>query len=244
MKLKKAWVAGSSQVFNYSGSAKKGLNIGLRSGDVLLIKKTKIIKICALFSRFNPLLDDTNGGVFCPTVRFEEWIHAESCSFFGQKLGKDDAMRILGAFYNEGLFSTYFRYPGIDHEERSPGFDLVAALAECKGRICIFREKGFIVRVKLLKVTEEDDGVWLKLKPIPTPGFSAAGKPKIEVGMNFDYIHADLGFVQTSLVSWTLLTHPAMNEHLTDFAASRPEMRAFIQELYAVMKARRRENNE
>ena len=148
MKLKKAWVAASNQLFNYSGSAKTGLNISLRSGDALLIKKSEIIKICRLFSRFNPLLDDTNGGVFCPTVRFEEWIHAESCSFFGQKLGKDDAMRILGAFYNEGLFSTYFRYPGIDHEERSPGFDLVAALAECKGRICIFREKGFIVSVR------------------------------------------------------------------------------------------------
>ena len=238
MKLKKAWVAGSNQVFNYSGGAESGLSICLRSGDVLLLPKSKIIKICRRFSRFNPLLDDTNGSVFCPTARFEQWIHGKSSLFFGQQLENDDAMRILGALYNEGLFDKYFLYPGIRREDCAQEFDLVAALTECKGRICIFREKGFIIRANLIKVTEEDDGVWLKLKPIPTPGFSSAGKSKLEVGMNFDYIRADLGFVQTSLVSWSLVTHPAMNEHLSDFAASHPDMRSFIQELYAVMKAR------
>ena len=239
VKIKKAWVAGSKQSFDYTGSAVAGLTLGLSTGRDLLISGSQVHGIGALFSRFNPLLDDVSGNVFCPTARFEKWVERESASFFCRQLGRDDAMRILGALYGEGLFSTCFPYPGKDDEGCFRNLDLVAALKECKDRICIFREKASIVRVKLLKVTGKDDGVWLVLKPVPSPGFYSVGTGKFEVGMNFDYIHADHGFIQTSLISWTLVTHPAMIERLSTFAAALPDTDSFLREFQVVTGVRR-----
>lgn len=241
VKIKKAWVAGSKQSFDYTGSALVGLTLGLNSGSELLISKSQVRAIGALFSRFTPLLDDVNGNIFCPTARFEQWVERESASFFGRQLSRDDAMRILGALYGEGLFTTWFRYPGKDDEGCFRDLDLFLALKECTERICIFREKASIVRVKLLKVTGKDDGVWLVLKPVPSPGFSSVGNARFEVGMNFDYIHADHGFIQTSLISWTLVTHPAMVERLSTFAAALPDTASFLREFHVVTGVRRLE---
>lgn len=88
-----------------------------------------------LFSRFNPLPDDVNGNIFCPTVRFEQWVERESASYFGRQLGRDDAMRILGALYGEELFATWLRYPGMDDEGCFRDLGLVASLKDCKDRI-------------------------------------------------------------------------------------------------------------
>ena len=74
----------------------------------------------------------------------------------------------------------------------------------------------------------------LVLKSVPSPGFSSVGTGKFKVAMSLDYVHADHGFVQTSMISWTLVTHPAMVERLSTFAAALPDTASFLREFHVV----------
>lgn len=234
---KQAYAARSANVFGYSGNAEVGLSIDLESGGSLFIRPQQVRDIIARFSRFNPLLDDTKGNVFCPTARFESWIEKDARSFFSRRLSEDAAMRILGAFYNEGLIEKHFRHAA-DDDAGPCEIDPIVLLGECTGRLAVYREKGYYGLVRVIRVFEEDDGVSLDLQVIKSPGFCTELSGKFTVGSSFEYLSISQGYAVTSMVSWMLVTHPLMVERLIELAAACPERDEFIDGLYAITRFR------
>lgn len=183
-----AYIARSGERFEYFGNARNGLRIPLASGDSLAIHPEQIQKILDRFSVFNPLLDEfTDHGIFCPTTRFERWVEKESPVFFGRQLKSGDAMRILGAFNGDGLIEEHF-HTSIARHGHSPKAGALDVLEECEGQICIYREKAYFARVRLVKVTGDKNGVSLRMKVIDTPGFCSDVAGQFEVGSAFEYL--------------------------------------------------------
>jgi hypothetical protein len=234
-----AYIARSGERFEYFGNARNGLCIPLTSGDGLAINPDQIQQILDRFSVFNPLLDEfTDHGIYCPTTRLERWVEEESPVFFGRQLKSGDAMRILGAFNGEGLIEEHFHSSNTRHDH-SLKADALAKLEECKGLICIYREKAYFARVRLVKVTGDINGASLRMEVIDTPGFCSDVTGQFEVGSVFEYLSICSGYVVTSLVSWVLVTYPAMVSHLTDFAAHVPGKPEFIDEMNALTRGKR-----
>ena len=171
-------------------------------------------------AQYNPLLDDSTDPKQCSSrARFERWIEEESLSYFGRQLTDRDTLRIRSVFRAEGILTS----------ADFPHADPLTALKECVVRICIYREKGLFLHVKLARVTCEDESVFLALH-VDTPGFSSELK-KITVGTTFDYLTIWRGYIEACMPSWTLVTGNALVEHLTAFAATLPDTHAFIKEL-------------
>lgn len=234
---KQAYTARSANTFGYSGNAEDGLRIDLKSGDALFIRPQQVRDIIVRFSKFNPLLDDAKGDVFCPTARFESWVEKDSRSFFGRHLDDDAAMRILGVLYNEGLIEKHFRWSA--NEDAEPyGIKPLVALGECAGRLAVYREKGYYGLVRVIKVFEEDQGVSLDLQVIKSPGFCTELPGKFNVGSSFEYLSIRQGYVVTSMVSWMLVTYPSMIERLVELAAACQERHQFIDGLYSITRFR------
>ena len=237
--LKQAFIARSEVCFEYSGSLKDGLRIPLESGDSLDIRSDQIGEILGRFSSFNPLLDEsTDQGVFCPTSRFQRWLEEGSLEFLGRQLGSDDAMRILGTLNGEGLIEKHFHTGGTRHGPYSNTVTL-AMLKECVGQVCIYREKAYFARVRLAKVSGDKQSVTLSLEVIESPGFCSDVAGRFEVSAAFEYLSIENGYVLTSLMSWMLVTNPALVNHLTDFAARMLGKRDFIEEVRSVTSPRR-----
>lgn len=234
-----AYIARSGERFEYFGNARNGLRIPLTSGDGLAINPEQIQKILDRFSVFNPLLDEfTDHGIFCPTTRFESWVEKESPVFFGCQLKSGDAMRILGAFNGENLIEEHFHTSKARHGQ-SPKAGALDVLEECKGQICIYREKAYFARVRLVKVTGDKKGVSLRMEVIDTPGFCSDLTGQFEVCSAFEYLSICSGYAVASLVSWMLVTNSAMVSQLTDFAAHVPGKPEFIDEMNALTRGKR-----
>lgn len=234
-----AYIARSGERFEYFGNARNGLRIPLTSGDSLAINPEQVQQILDRFSIFNPLLDEfTDHGIFCPTTRFERWVEEESPVFFGRQLKSGDAMRILGAFNGENLNGVHFHTSKtrLGHSPKAGALDV---LEECKGQICIYREKAYFARVRLVKVTGDKNGVSLRMEVIDTPGFCSDLTGQFEVGSAFEYLSICTGYVVASLVSWMLVTNQAMVNHLAGFAAHAPGKPEFIDEMNALTRGKR-----
>jgi hypothetical protein len=220
-KLKQAFIEGNNEPFEYSGNAENGLRILLIDSDFFYFQPKQIVEILAVMAQYNPLLDDSTDPKPCLShARFERWIEGESFGYFGRQLSAHDALRIRSVFRAEGILTS----------AEFPHADKLTALKECVGKICIYREKGLFLRVKLARVTCEDESVFLALHVIDTPGFSSDLK-KITVGSAFDYLTIWHGYIEACMPSWTLVTGNALVEHLTAFAATLPDTHAFIKEL-------------
>ena len=231
IKLKQAFIEGSIEQVEYSGWAENGFHISLKENDFLDLQPEQIVDILAIMAKYNPLLDDSielkNGA---SRARFESWVEKESLVYFGRQLTSRDALLIRSVFGAEGVLTFGYAESGAFRVGDFPHADPVAALNECVGRICIYQEKGLFLRVKLARVTCENESVFLDLQVVSTPGFSSEFKT-ITVGASSGYMMIWNGRIENCMPGWTLVTGNAQVEHLTAFAATKPDTHAFIKEI-------------
>jgi hypothetical protein len=236
---KQAFIDGSSAQVEYSGNANEGFRIKLGEGDFFTLQPEHILKIFIDMAKYNPLLDDSsNPEESTPSRRFERWVEKESPGLFGRQLANREASLIRGVFGAEGILGFNFSNDGIYHVEDFLHANPLKALEECKGRICIYREKALFLRAKLVRVKCEDDCVDITFDVIDTPGFNSGRRQieKFNVGSTFDYLSLHRGYVSASMVSWTIVTDIKMVEHLTEFATTLPNTREFMDELYRTLQ--------
>ena len=231
IQLKQAFIEGRIEQFGYSGDPENGLTIILKNNDFIDLKPELIAEILTIMGKYNPLLKDVPDPMqHSSRVRFKHWIENESPRYFGSQLTSHDALLIRSVFGAEGVLSFGFGAFGTFKVGEFPHADPVTALNQCVGRICIYREKGLFLRVKLTHVTVRDDSVFIELQPIESKGFNTESE-KIEVGSSFDNLMIWDGHITNCLPGWTLITGNALVEHLTDFAATMPTRQALIKEI-------------
>ena len=231
IQLKQAFIEGSIEQFGYSGDPENGLTIIFKNNDFIDLKPELIAEILAIIGKYNPLLNDVPDPMQrLSRARFERWIENESLRYFGRQLTVHDALLIRSVFGAEGVLSFGYGIFGRFKVGEFPHADPMTALNQCVGRICIYREKGLFLRVKLTHVTVRDDSVFIELQPIESKGFNDESE-KFEVGSSLDNLMILDGRITNCLPGWTLITGNALVEHLTDFAATMPTKQALIKEI-------------
>ena|GEM_PF-1699632 len=231
IKLKQAHIEGSLEQFEYSGEPEVGFTIILKDNDFINLMPELIAEIMSIMGKYNPLLNDAPDPIQGSSrVRFEHWIENESLRYFGRQLTAHDALLIRSVFGAEGVLPFGYGIFGRFKVGEFPHADPVTALNECVGRICIYREKGVFLRVKLACVSVREDSVFIELQPIESKGFHLDSE-HFEAGSSFNNLMILDGHITNFMPGWTLITANAFVEHLTDFAVTLPTRQAFIKEI-------------
>lgn len=91
-------------------------------------------------------------------------------------------------------------------------------LQELIGRECVYYEKAFF-HVVVVSVKIDGDQLLLRLRQIPSVGFSLRDLGLFEVSCMAEYLSISPNSIQASMVNWTLVINEKATQQLVQLAA-------------------------